>query len=131
MRRTAHLAFRIRPALLAVSLLLPLSACGAGAGAGPTPSTAEVPDGAEIDGLWAEIRADLAAGRDHEVEARTRRLAELQEDRCRHLRDVLQRTPPSERTADDTSPLARCEVQLRQYRAFARLSDFPTRSARQ
>lgn len=110
---------------LLATLLLP--ACAAQTG--PTGAAADVPDVAELDGLWAEIRADLAAGRDHEVEARAKTLAELQDKRCRLLRTTLESTPPTTRTAEDTRPLARCEVQLRQYRAFARLSDYRTRGA--
>jgi hypothetical protein len=103
-------------ALLAVTA----AACASTSAAvpdGPAPADVAMAD------LWTSLRADLMDGRSQAVEARARELAALQEVRCQKLRADLLASSADRPSALDTSALARCEDDLREYRTLARLSD--------
>jgi len=112
-----------RAALLALAGLLLtalLNACGTTGSALPD---GPAPDEVAMADVWTSLRADLLDGRSRAVEARARELAAMQEARCRQLRTDLLATSGDRPSALDTSALARCEDDLREYRTLARLSD--------
>lgn len=111
-------------ALAFVGALL-LAAC-AGPAAEQRAST--VSDEMLIAELWSSIRTDLMHGRTEIVETRARRLASLQAERCRQLRSALLDDPERGIDASQTTNLARCEKDLRQYSQLANLSDYGSRA---
>lgn len=113
--------FRFAHVATLLALLATLGAgCATTTGAAPD---GPAPDDVAIADLWQSLRADLIDGRSHAVEARARELATLQEERCRELRTDLLAVSGERPSALDTSALARCEDDLREYRTLARLSD--------
>lgn len=121
---TENLARGIRrfgvAALLTLIVAVGAASCASTSSAVPS---GPAPDEVSVAALWQSLQADLMDGRSHSAEKRARDLLVLQEARCRQLRSELVASDGDTSSALDTSRLARCEDDLREYRTLARLSD--------